>query len=286
MTNEEIVEKIQNGIDVSDNQERLWKQNKKFVSYCIKKYVGGCEQQDYDDFMNEGFIGLLTAAMKFNKEKGTNFLTCAGWYIRSALYKYNGTNTYTVHIPEYLKSRLKKLIEFKRKYRAEFCREPEPKEVQEALCISVHSLFYLEKTLLSMQTRSLDEYIYTEGEESLIDIISSDKQTEELFGRSEYQRQLHEELEKVLNTLDERTALMIRCIYYQNRNYTKTADIVRCTKQAVNTRVKKGFYKIVNSKYREELESFMWEGYKADIKRLEEYVDMEEVEEMSKEFLL
>lgn len=286
MTNEEIVEKIQNGIDVSDNQERLWKQNKKFVSYCIKKYVGGCEQQDYDDFMNEGFIGLLTAAMKFNKEKGTNFLTCAGWYIRSALYKYNGTNTYTVHIPEYLKSRLKKLIEFKRKYRAEFCREPEPKEVQEALCISVHSLFYLEKTLLSMQTRSLDEYIYTEGEESLIDIISSDKQTEELFGRSEYQRQLHEELEKVLNTLDERTALMIRCIYYQNRNYTKTADIFRCTKQAVNTRVKKGFYKIVNSKYREELESFMWEGYKADIKRLEEYVDMEEVEEMSKEFLL
>ena len=69
MTNEEIVEQIQKGIDVSDNQERLWKQNKKFVSYCIKKYIGGCEQQDYDDFVNEGFIGLLNAAMKFNKEK-------------------------------------------------------------------------------------------------------------------------------------------------------------------------------------------------------------------------
>lgn len=286
MTNEEIVEQIQKGIDVSDNQKRLWKQNKKFVSYCIKKYIGGCEQQDYDDFVNEGFIGLLTAAMKFNKEKGKNFLTCAGWYIRAALYKYNGTNTYTVRVPEYLKSRMKKLIEFKQKYRANFYREPEPKEIQEALCISIRSLLHLEKTLFSIQTKSLDSYVNDNSDESLIDMISTGEKMDEFINDSEYQRQLHEELEKVLNTLDKKTALMIRCIYYQRHSSAETGEIFRCTRQAVDKRVKEGFYKIITSKYRKELESFMWEGYKTDMQKINNYADMEEVEEKSKEFLL
>ena len=286
MTNEEIVQQIQSGIMVSVNQERLWKKNKKFVSYCIKKYIGGCEQQDYEDFMNEGFIGLITAAMRYKAETGVKFLSFASFYVRAALYRYNGLNTYTVRIPEYLKERMRKLVAFKQEYREEHHREPDPEEIQEALCISARSLVQLEKTIINLQTKSLDEYVSEDGSTSLMDMISTDERIDDLVGGSEYQKELHEELEEALKMLDEKTALMIRCAYYQNRSYNETAGIFGCTKQAVNTRIKQGFYKILHSKHREALESFMCDGYRMDPKRLSDYVDMEEVEEMSSEFLL
>lgn len=144
----------------------------------------------------------------------------------------------------------------------------------------------MEKTLLNMETRSLDEYISADGESSLLDMLSTDERIDELAGGSEYQRQLHEGLEEALSILDEKTALMIRCVYYQRNSLARTAEIFSCTRQAVDGRIKKGFYKILHSKYRGKLESFMWEGYHVDPRRLSDYADMEEIDNMGSEFLL
>lgn len=286
MSNEEIIEQIQKGIEVTINQERLWKKNRPYVVRCIRKYIGECPPQDYEDYINEGYIGLVTAASRFNVGQGTKFLTFATFYIKAALYRYNGLNIYTVHIPEYLKTRLRRLAVFKQKYREEFHREPEPEEIQKALRVSACALCHMEKTLLNMETRSLDEYIYGDGESCLLDLLSTDEKVDELAGGSEYQRQLHEELEDALAILDDKTALMIRCVYYQRNSYTRTAEIFRCTRQAVDERIKKGFYKILHSKYRRKLESFMWEGYQVDPWRLSDFVDMKEIDNMGSEFLL
>lgn len=286
MSNEEIVEQIQKGIEVTANQERLWKKNKPFVILCIKKYVGSCEKQDFNDFMQEGFIGLVEAAHSFDTGKEVKFLTYAEYHIRKSVYRYNGSNTYMVRVPEYLKTRMRKLAAFKQEYREEFHREPDPEEILNALHISYRSLCHLEKTMLNMSTKSLDEYISDDGGTSLLDLLSSDEKVDALAGGSEYQRELHEELEAALSLLDDKTALMIRCAYYQRNNYTKTAEIFGCSRQAVNERIKKGFYKILHSKHRKRLESFMWEGYHVNPRRLSDYADMEEIDNMGSEFLL
>ena len=286
MTNEEIVEQIQTGIEVSANQEKLWKKNKGFVIRCIKKYVGDCDKQDFDDFLQEGFLGLLEAAHSFDIGKGVKFLTYAEYSIRKFVYRYNGLNTYMVRIPEYLKTRMRKLAAFKQEYREKYHREPDPEEITGALCISYRSLCHLEKTMLNMSTKSLDEYITDDGDTSLIDMLSTDEKIDELAGFSEYQRELHEKLEAALAILDNKTALMVRCVYYQGNGYAKTAKIFGCSRQAVDERIKKGFYKILHSKHREKLESFMWEGYRVDPRRLSDYVDMEEIDNMGSEFLL
>lgn len=286
MSNEEIVEQIQKGIEITANQERLWKKNKGFVVRCIKKYVGSCDEQDFNDFLQEGFIGLVEAAHSFDIGKGVKFLTYAEYGIRKAVYRYNGLNTYMVRVPEYLKTRMRKLAAFKQEYREKFHREPDPEEIQRKLCISHHSLCHLEKTMLNMSTKSLDEYISDDGGTSLLDMLSTDERIDELAGGSEYQRELHEELEGALSILDNKTALMIKCAYYQRNNYTKTAKIFGCSRQAVDERIKKGFYKILHSRYREKLESFMWEGYHVNPRRLSDYVDMEEIDNMGSEFLL
>lgn len=286
MSNEEIVEQIQKGVEVTANQERLWHNNKGFVVHCIKKYVGSCDGQDFNDFMQEGFIGLVEAVYSFDAGRGVKFLTHAEYGIRRAVYRYNGLNTYMVRVPEYLKTRMRKLAAFKKEYREEYCRDPEPEEIQSALHISYSSLCHLEKTLLNMRTRSLDEYISDDGDTKLLDMLSTDERIEELAGGSEYQRELHEELEAALSHLDDKTVLMIKCAYYQRNNYTRTAEIFGCSRQAVDERIKKGFYKILHSKHRKRLESFMREGYRVDPRRLSDYVDMEEIDKMGSEFLL
>ncbi len=286
MSNEEIVEQIQKGIEVTSNQERLWQKNKGFVVRCIKKYVGSCDEQDFDDFLQEGFIGLAEAARSFDSGNGVKFLTYAEYRIRRSVYRYNGLSTYMVRVPEYLKTRMRRLAAFKLEHRSAFGREPEPEEIQEALHISGRSLCHLEKTLLSMRTRSLDEYISEDGRSSLLDLLSDDERIDELAGGGEYQRELHDELDAALRILDQKTALMIRCAYYQGNSYTKTAGIFGCSRQAVDERIKKGFYKILCSKHRERLESFMWEGYHADPRRLSGYADMEELDNMGSGLLL
>ncbi len=286
MSNEEIVKQIQNGIEVRNNQERLWQENKGFVVQCIKKYVGRCAEQDFDDFLQEGFIGLVEAARSFDNRKGVKFLTHAEYSIRKFVYRYNGLNTYMVRIPEYLKTRMRKLAAFKKEYWEEHHREPEPKEIQKTLRISYRSLCHLEKTLMNMRIRSLDEYLSEDADVSFLDMLSTDERIDELAENSEYQRELHEELEGALSILDSKTALMVRCAYYQRNNYARTAKIFGCSRQVVDERIKRGFYKILHSKHREKLESFMWEGYHVDPRRLSDYVDMEEIDKMGSEFLL
>lgn len=286
MSNEEIVEQIQKGIEITANQERLWENNERFVRMVIRKYIGDCCQEDLEDFMQQGFIGLVSAVGKYRPERGTKFLTYAEKYIKASIFRYNGCNTSSVHIPEYLKTRMRKLAVFKQEYRKEFQREPDPEEIQKALCISSRSLGHLEKTLLNMKTMSLDEYISDDGNNSLMDMLSAGDKIDDLVCGSEYQKDLHKELEEALSILDHKTAVMIRCAYYQRNSYARTAEIFRCSRQAVDERIKKGFYKILHSKHREKLESFMWEGFHVDPRRLSDYVDMDEIDYMCSEFLL
>lgn len=286
MSNEEIVEQIQKGIEVTANYERLWKNNERFVLWVIRKYMGDCCREDQEDFMQQGFIGLISAAGKYRPENGAKFLTYAENHIKTALFRYNGSNASSVHVPEYLKTRMRKLAAFRLKYRAAFQRDPEPEEIQSALRISARSLRHLEKTLLNMRTRSLDEYISEDGGGSLLDQLSTDERIDELAGASEYQRELHHELEAALRILDDKTALMIRCAYYQGNGCAGTAKMFGCSRQAADERIKKGFYRILHSEHREKLESFMWEGYRVDPRRLSNYADMEEIDHMGRGLLL
>lgn len=236
--------------------------------------------------MQQGFIGLISAAGKYRPEGGTKFLTYAEKHIKTAIFRYNGCNASSVQIPEYLKTRMRKLAAFRQDYREKFNRDPDPGEIQRALRISARSLCHLEKTLLNMRTRSLDEYISEDGGSSLLDLLSTDEKIDELAGSSEYQRELHNELDAALRILDHKTALMIRCAYYQGNGYAGTAKVFGCSRQAVDKRIKKGFHRILHSEHRKKLEGFMWEGYHVDPRRLSDYVDLEEIEHMGSDLLL
>ncbi|MCC8059678.1 MAG: sigma-70 family RNA polymerase sigma factor [Clostridiales bacterium] len=261
MSNEEIVMQIQQGIDVTLNQERLWKQNQKFVRLMVKRTFG-FPDDDQEDYMQEGAIGLLKAAALYRPEEGAKFITFAAYHIRAAILRYSENCCHSVRTPAYLKERIRKYEKLREQYIKAGKEEPTEQEYMDELHISRKSLLHLEKTIRNMKTVSLSISEY--GEDSgvtLSDMIQSDTDIEDLITHSVYLRELKEALDSALSILDNETAAMIRCSYYQGNSWRQTAQIFGCTVQNVSRRIYAGFWKILHSGHREDLESFMWEGY-------------------------
>ena len=194
MSNEEIVERIQKGIDVAASQEQLLEQNWKFVRWQVRR-----------------LCGLLTAAVRYDKNRRANFLTCAGYYIKAAVIRYSENCCTSVRMPVYLKRRIRTYARFRQQCMDEKGRYPTRDELLEGLDISERSLDHLEKTMYNMKDVSIDkDYTDGDGESSLIGMLQSDEDIEELITYSIYSRDLKKALDSALAVLDAQTVRAVR----------------------------------------------------------------------------
>lgn len=278
MSNEEIVERIQRGIDVAVSQERLLKQNRKFVRHLVRKLCGYMENEaDLEDYEQEGSIGLLTAAMRYDKGRGTCFLTGAGYYVKAAVIRYSENCCSSVRVPVYLKERIRKYAKYRQQCMDEKGRYPTRDELLEGLAISSRSLDHLEKILYNMKAVSIDkDYSDGDGESSLIGMLQSGEDIEELITYSIYSRDLKKALDSALRILDADTRKAVQSIYYQGNSVKQTAQILGCSPQAVYEKTRKGFWKILHSAHRAELETFMGDGYRYNEYAYSEFAEMED----------
>lgn len=285
MSNEEIVENIQKGIDVAVNQERLWEKNRKFVRWQVRKLCGISERNnDFDDYEQEGFIGLLAAAVKYDGKRGVGFLTYAGWHIRAAVIRYSENCSASVRVPAYLKERIRKYESFRQQHHKEEGKPPTREEILENMHISEKSLNHLEKTLHNMKIVSIDQRGSGDSSEgALLELLQSDENIEELITYSIYSRDLKRALDSALSILDAESRSAVCSVYYQGYSLRQAALLFGCSAQAVSNKIQRGFWKILHSEHRKELESFMPEGY-----RYNEYVYSEfaEIDGAGSEFLI
>ncbi len=264
MSNEEIVENIQKGIDVAANQARLWEKNRKFVQWQVRKLCGISERDsDFADYEQEGFIGLLAAAAKYDKKRGAGFLTYAGWHVRAAVIRYSENCSASVRVPAYMKERIRKYESFRQRCYKEKGRFPIREEILEGLHISGKSLDHLEKTLYNMKIVSIDQGASDDGSEgALLELMQNGEDIEELITYSIYSRDLKRALDSALSILDMGARTAIRSVYYQGNSMRQTARLLGCSAQAVCKKIQGGFWKILHSGHRKELEGFMPEGYR------------------------
>lgn len=281
------MEQIHKGIEVTANQERLWKQNSRFVRWQVRKLCGLAEgDMDFEDYVQEGFIGLMSAAVKYDGSKGTKFLTYAAWHIRKAVFRYSENCSASVRLPAYLKERVRKYAGCRQKLLSEKGREPTKEEYLAELHISERALEHLEKTIYRMSAVRLDKGRSDDGGEgSLLDLLQSDEDMEELATYSVYDQELKKALDSALGCLDKNTRVAIQSVYYQSNSMERTAELFGCSRQAICEKIRKGFWKILHSPHRAELEGFMWEGYHFNEYAYSEFADMQEIDEEN-EFLI
>src|SRR5262245_54442639 len=141
---------------------RLIESNLGFVVKIVSEYrhIG----LSFEDLLNEGNLGLIEAARRFDHSKGTKFITYAVWWIRKSVLTALSEHA-LVRVPTYQMRKLREISEGQRQLRKELGREPSREEVSGLLA---QSLARLERTLqVSMRETSLDEKPHRDGEAPL-----------------------------------------------------------------------------------------------------------------------
>jgi len=126
------------------------------------------------DLISAGNIGLITAAERFDEEKGFKFISYAVWWIRQAILQTIAEQSRTVRLPLNKVGLLYKISKASRYLQQERADDPNPEEIAKELEVSVDEV---KETLLSGRSmRSLDAKFREEEDHSLMDVLADDGQ--------------------------------------------------------------------------------------------------------------
>ena len=195
------------GFEGSMALERLVKANLRFVVSVAKQYQN--QGLSLGDLINEGNLGLIKAAKRFDETRGFKFISYAVWWIRQSILQALAEQSRIVRLPL---NRVGALNEIGKKFselEQQYEREPTAAELAEQLEMSIAEIS--ETIKISGRHLSVDAP-FVQGEDTrLLDILPNDQQPppdSELMRES-----LRVEVQQVLNTLSEREAEVIRLYF-------------------------------------------------------------------------
>lgn len=197
----ELAQRIKEG-DEQAMQEMV-KANLRFVVSVAKQYQG--RGLSLDDLIEEGNIGLIKAARRFDETKGFKFISYAVWWIRQCILEALEENVRIVRLPMNQENLLRNINKVRQNYLQEQNREPSNDEISEVLGVPANKIG--EVIRLSKRYMSVDSP-FEEGEDnSLADIIPSKHPDTDANLDKE---SLHEDIDKVLSLLPIRSRDIIK----------------------------------------------------------------------------
>ncbi|MBT8390504.1 MAG: RNA polymerase sigma factor RpoD/SigA, partial [Ignavibacteria bacterium] len=196
----ELAIKIKNG-DLRA-QDKLVKANLRFVVSVAKMFQN--QGLSLGDLINEGNIGLVKAAQRFDETRGFKFISYAVWWIRQGIMSAIADQSRVVRLPLNRVGNLTKLSKAYRSLEQEYERKPTNEELANILDVSIDEVAYTLQ--ISGRQVSVDAPLKTgdENKKTLMDVLYSEEQKlpdKELMNDS-----LKNEVLRVLSTLDEREA--------------------------------------------------------------------------------
>ena len=177
--------------------ERLTKTNLRFVVSVAKQYQN--QGLTLGDLINEGNLGLIKAAKRFDETKGFKFISYAVWWIRQSILQAIAEQSRIVRLPLNQVGSLSKISKAFSKLEQDFEREPSPEELADTLETTVEKI---SDTLSNSGRHVSMDAPFVQGEENtLLDVLeNSDPNTD----NSLIDESLSEEIKRSLATLTDR----------------------------------------------------------------------------------
>ncbi|MGA9364352.1 MAG: sigma-70 family RNA polymerase sigma factor [Bacteroidota bacterium] len=219
LTSEEEIDlarKIKKGDQKS--LEKLTKANLRFVVSVAKQYQN--QGLSLGDLINEGNLGLIKAAKRFDETRGFKFISYAVWWIRQSILQALAEQSRIVRLPLNRVGALNKIGKAFSTLEQEFEREPSASELAEELDMS---LFEVADTLkISGRHLSMDAP-FAQGEDNrLLDVIQDERTP--LPDNELMRESLSREVERALSTLSDREAEVIRLYFGLGREHSLTLE--------------------------------------------------------------
>ena len=176
----------------------------------------------FSDLIQEGGLGLMKAVEKFEYKRGFKFSTYATWWIRQSINRAIADQARTIRIPVHMKELISKLTKVTRRYRQEFGRDPTLEEYTRHLHISADKVRNVLKIM--QEPISLSTPVGEDEDSSLEDFIEDKVGMPPSHSALKYLRD--KEVEKILSSLSEREARIIKLRFGIDSGYPRTLEEV------------------------------------------------------------
>jgi RNA polymerase primary sigma factor len=234
--------------------QRLVEANLRFVVSYVKKYQGmGLSLQD---LINEGNLGLLEAARRFDPQRNVKFISYAVWWIRQAVIHALTQSARITHIPQKLSDQMLLMKRKASQLKTSLGRDPSREEVAKAMGLSVEEVEDLE--MLQEKEVSLSDRF---GED---DLGMEEKISDPISPSVEYQiikSSIEHQIRGILGELDDKEALVIKWRFGldddQPRTLQEIGDKLHLTRERIRQIERKAMRKLSHSHTLQQLRGYL-----------------------------
>ncbi len=206
--------------DGNDAQEHLIRANARLVVSIAKKYVG--RGVHFLDLIQEGNIGLIRAARKFEYQRGHKFSTYATWWIRQAISRAVADQGRTIRIPVHMGDQINRLMRVSAMLAQQLGRDPLIEELAEQMEMEPEKVSELLE--ISRRPISLEEPANEEQDAELGDFVEDVNALSPVQAVTE--QLLHEQVQALLDRLPEREAYILKLRYGLQDGRVRTLEEV------------------------------------------------------------